>query len=139
MTEVELSCSSITTRNIRACAGQAFRTIHIDRKPGETLGRAVITGPKDKLRVVGSHAYQSLTVDNGENALVLAKTPKGGEGEADLLYIEPRQRGSDYDPVIVLSRRSLQRDSDAAEGERIHCLHTFQHWIWSPPTRSREY
>ena len=48
----------------------SFKDVHVDKKPGETTGRALVT-INGKVRRIATNALQAWPIVNGQDALVL--------------------------------------------------------------------
>ena len=64
-----------------------FVDIHVDKKPGQQTGPAVVL-VNGKVRRILPHALQAWPVMDGRNALIIALAPKAKEGEYHLIYVD---------------------------------------------------
>jgi len=70
----------------------AFHNVHVELKPGEQSGDAVIT-LKDKSKRIVKHATRAWPVMKGENALIVMRAEKPEEnGNYRLLFVEGQTR-----------------------------------------------
>ncbi|MBV9679097.1 MAG: LssY C-terminal domain-containing protein, partial [Acidobacteriaceae bacterium] len=64
-----------------------FVDIHVDKKPGQQTGPAVVL-VNGKVRRILPRALQAWPVMDGRNALIIALAPKAKEGEYHLIYVD---------------------------------------------------
>ncbi len=91
--QTSVACCFVAVMLCSALAAQQLplADIHVEKKPGASTGRAVVTA-NGKFRRIASGAYQAWPLAAGKNALALTAVDAKGKHETHLLYIDGETR-----------------------------------------------
>lgn len=93
-----------------------FSDIHVDKKPGQEIGSAVVT-INGKLKQLTHHALNAWPIMDGQNALVLVPGTKNAPSEYHLRFYEgATRRFRDLGAVPLASPELLQRKQSNGDG-----------------------
>jgi hypothetical protein len=90
----------------------SFKDVHIDKKPGQTTGRALVT-IDGKVRRIATRALEAWPIMNGQNALILWLDPKAAADKYRLRFIEGATRKRrELGALPFSSAKLIEREHD---------------------------